>query len=1523
MFMMFLLLFIGQNAWCQTVVASGELDNGITWKVENNDTGGVYSLTIEGSGDMPDFNVRNPCPWDSYLSNVYSVNISSDITKIGTGAFFGSAITSIKIPENCKEIGGKAFYRSNLKAVYIPANVETIGKDAFDYCSNLRLFHYDNSVTSKTVVNLTGISYSGKLIERATGTNGSYAKYPSNWERYTHGDQCKGGAWVAECGTKLFFYAEESGAIVNLAASGRVPAAVTNSPDYHPWRVNCYKYTSLEINKNVASIAGDELVGYENSDVTKSGFTSMKTITIENGSGNNYFYLDRYDALYDKEQTKLYLYPAKNTTTEIEIPATVTTIGSGAFYGAKKLKKITFLGTVKTFGQHAFGEASSLNYMYFTTTTAPSSYNAATFSGVANEGTVVAEANTDAFRTFTSTIGSNWTFDGETYGPVTAYILNRRLIITGKGAYNTYYANASWYPDRNEITKIIVGENITDIGGNAFTECTNVKEITLNNSGTIENGAFKNLKNLTRVNIGTGALVLDAWFDLYPSTKKSLPFEGCSKLEYINIEDFASFNNIKGLKYLMDSQYGTKAAKTLLVKGVEHSSTSTLVIPEGITKINVDFKYFKNVTRVNIPSTVEKIEGCFSEDTYLTEITIPSTVKDISYGAFNNCTSLKTVTLNNSGTIEGFVFSGCTALTRVNIGTGALVFKGVYYNETVGFHTPFEGCSNLEYINIEDFASFNNIKGLYYLMDDSYGTKAVKSLLVKGVEHSSTSTLVIPEGITNIIVDFKYFKNVTRVKIPSTVEKIEGCFSEDTYLTEITIPSTVKDISYGAFNNCTSLKTVTLNNSGTIEGFVFSGCTALTRVNIGTGALVFKGVYYNETVGFHTPFEGCSNLEYINIEDFASFNNIKGLYYLMDDSYGTKAVKSLLVKGVEHSSTSTLVIPEGITNIIVDFKYFKNVTRVKIPSTVETLGSCFAGDKYLKEITLPSTVTSVASDAFKDCTSLETVTLNNKGSIGDSAFRNCKSLGCVNIGKGLTTIDWTAGDLTDLYGDKARFPFYGCPNLSIVNVEDVNSLFTIKDIKMLTDSKYGTNACKTLMVNDAPFDSEDILHIPENVGYFSPSALKYFQNVKKISLSPNVESVSDFKDYSYLTDIILPRSVKYLEDNAFYGCSSLKRIVCLASEAPSTTAKIASNPSKITLRVPDLCSSVYKSANYWKEFNIEEGSFTRMAGTLTLKTLAKRDLNGSVSDKIVYWSSSNTDYVTVDNGVISASDFKYDGTIAPFRGAYITALSEDADTYSFSVRVQPREVVLTDGNDYKNTVDFEAEKISYTRNYKENVVEKWQAFYVPFDIEVTDELLEDYDFAKLYMVSYYDANDNGEIEDDEPLRMTFNKFSAGRVLRANMPYFIRVKSAGTKTIEVTNTTLKAAANGSVRCSTTEHEYTLVGIYEPTYMRGKYGMAANGGFTYITSARTKLGANRWYMEVKSLTEDGAEFENYARPIEIFVDGEEAETTGITTVEDKAPASQNEKIFTLDGRQVTNTDNLPSGIYIINGKKVFKK
>ena len=99
------------------------------------------------------------------------------------------------------------------------------------------------------------------------------------------------------------------------------------------------------------------------------------------------------------------------------------------------------------------------------------------------------------------------------------------------------------------------------------------------------------------------------------------------------------------------------------------------------------------------------------------------------------------------------------------------------------------------------------------------------------------------------------------------------------------------------------------------------------------------------------------------------------------------------------------------------------------------------------------------------------------------------------------------------------------------------------------------------------------------------------------------------------------------------------------------------------------------------------------------------------------------------------------------------------------------------------------------------------------------------------------------------------------------------------------------------------------------------MSAKGNFSYYTKD-TNLGSYRWYMTVRDRMANGAELENYAHPIQILIEGED-DTTGIIALQDKTSAPQNDKVYTLDGRQVNNTDNLPSGIYIINGKKVFKK
>ena len=249
------------------------------------------------------------------------------------------------------------------------------------------------------------------------------------------------------------------------------------------------------------------------------------------------------------------------------------------------------------------------------------------------------------------------------------------------------------------------------------------------------------------------------------------------------------------------------------------------------------------------------------------------------------------------------------------------------------------------------------------------------------------------------------------------------------------------------------------------------------------------------------------------------------------------------------------------------------------------------------------------------------------------------------------------------------------------------------------------------------------------------------------------------------------------------------------------------------------------------------------------------------------------------------------------------------------------DIDLTDGVKYAFPYEVEAQSISYTRSFSDKVAGKWQCLYVPFDITVTDELLKDFEFAKLYMISYKDANDNGEIEDGEPLVMLLMKQSEGKVLHANTPYFIKAKTAGTKSIEVESATLKPAENGTVYCCTTEHEYTLMGINNTFNVIGNYTLNTSGQFSYYT-VNQNIKPNRWYMQVNSLTGKDDENAAKARQIIIMVDGED-DTTGIMDITSGSKTSTAEGIFTLDGRKINETENLSRGIYIKKGKKIMVK
>ena len=125
--------------------ASGTFGDALTWTFDE-DTG---TLTIGGSGDMPDYDSALGVPWYKYNAKIYSVGIQSGVKSIGKNALRITNLQSVSIPNTVTSIGDSAFYHCTLlEEVKIPGSVTTIMANAFCSCSSLEEIEIPKSVVS-------------------------------------------------------------------------------------------------------------------------------------------------------------------------------------------------------------------------------------------------------------------------------------------------------------------------------------------------------------------------------------------------------------------------------------------------------------------------------------------------------------------------------------------------------------------------------------------------------------------------------------------------------------------------------------------------------------------------------------------------------------------------------------------------------------------------------------------------------------------------------------------------------------------------------------------------------------------------------------------------------------------------------------------------------------------------------------------------------------------------------------------------------------------------------------------------------------------------------------------------------------------------------------------------------------------------------------------------------------------------------------------------------------------------------
>ena len=581
----------------------------------------------------------------------FTYTVSNDEVTI-TGLVSGCTLTEVNIPHTIQgmrvtEIGNRAFRNnSNLRSITIPDSVTYIGYNAFEDCSGLTSVTIGNSVTNIGDFAFYGCSGIKELTMPASAkiykSAFSYTfKNCTNIEKVT---LTKGMGTMQNYGTSSTY-------------------------EYTPW------YISRDSIKDIVIEDGVENIGI----YAFYGCSSLTSVTIPNSVTSI-----GYCAFY-----------GCSSLTSITIPNSVTSIGGCTFEGCSSLTSITIPDSVTSIDRNAFDGCSSL--ISITIPDSVTSIGDDAFSGCKSlTGITIPDSVTSiGWSAFSGCSGLK-----ELTMPVSVLLcsfkecisLERVTLTKGTGTMPDFtgihpsYKYTPWYVRGADLKELVLEEGITNIGKNAFLDCSGLASIIIPNSITsIGEDAFRGCSGLTSITIPNSVTSIGSY-----------AFYGCSGLTSVNIPNSVTSIGVSAFS--------------------KCTGLTSVAISNSVTSIGDDsFSGCSSLTSITIPNSVTSIgENAFCGCSGLTSITIPDSVTSIEWGAFGSCSGLTSVVIPDSVTSIGSnAFAHCSSLTSVNIPNSVTRLSGWMFCD----------CSSLKSITIPDsitsigygaFGSCSELENIYY-----------------------------------------------------------------------------------------------------------------------------------------------------------------------------------------------------------------------------------------------------------------------------------------------------------------------------------------------------------------------------------------------------------------------------------------------------------------------------------------------------------------------------------------------------------------------------------------------------------------------------------------------------------------------------------------------------------------------------------------------------------------------------------------------------------------------------------------